>query len=73
MRASGIRGTIGTMRDAHPPSEEEQVRVEFFRAQLNRRERTPEELIERRSRHDRFVGAMRAEVARLARHRSDAS
>ncbi|MHB2024169.1 MAG: hypothetical protein ACYCO3_12690 [Mycobacteriales bacterium] len=46
--------------------------MELFRAQLNRRERTPEELIERRSRHDRLVGAMRAEIARIRGRQNNA-
>jgi hypothetical protein len=45
------------------PSAREQEAIELLRAQLNRREHRPEELIERRSRHAGLVAAMRAELA----------
>jgi hypothetical protein len=45
------------------PAEPEQAAIELFRAQLNRREHRPEDLLERRSRHARLVAAMRAELA----------
>lgn len=51
------------MSERRPPTAREQAAIEVFRAQLNRREHQPEELLDRRSRHGRLVAAMRAELA----------